>query len=363
MDGIDWHEFLGRPALESPSLEVVKAISSAPILITGAGGYIGSALALHLVALAPASLVLLESAENNLYRLQRALNESGVAVNTAFVLGDSRDRILMEDIFAAHAPRTVFHAAAYKHVPLLEEQPLAAIANNIFAAKTVACVAAAHGARVVLLSTDKAVEPVSVMGATKRVAEDIVLGRGGIVLRLGNVLASTGSVGGVFADQIARGGPLTITDPDVRRYLLTVDEAVNILLIAAAHPLPSSLLVPALPATHGIADLARFMARELAPGREIPICFTDLRPGDKLVDRLWSSSDLIHSTDSGNLLSVQSDRSTPTQLEHTLAALHAAAEGRDLSNALAQLRLLVPDFQPGPAALAIMHASGPRACA
>lgn len=363
MDGIDWHEFLARPTLEAPSLEVLNALSSTPILITGAGGSVGSALALRLAAFVPASLILLESAENNLYRLQRVFDESGVAVNVTFVLGDAGDRASMEDIFAAHAPRVVFHAAAYKHVPLLEEQPWAAIANNIFATETVAGVAAAHDARVVLLSTDKAAEPVSVMGATKRVAENIVLARGGIVVRLGNVLASSGSVVEVFADQIARGEPLTITDPAVRRYLLTVDEAVSLLLIAATHPASSTLLAPALPATHSITDLARFMAAQLAPGRQIPICFTGLRPGDKLVDCLWSSSDLIRPSGIGNLLSIQSSCRVQIQLQQGLAALHAAIESRELSAALAQLSLLIPDFQPGPAVLALVRSAGTRVCA
>lgn len=170
------------------------------MLITGAGGSIGSALALRLSRLALPVL------------------------------------LLLDELFAAHAPRIVFHMAAHKHVPLLEQQPLAAIANNIFATETIAATAATCGARVVLLSTDKAVESISVIGATKRVAEEIVLAAGGTVLRLGNVLASTGSVTEVFAHQIARGGPLTITDPAAHRYFLTLDEPVNLLLFMSAAP-------------------------------------------------------------------------------------------------------------------------------
>jgi len=368
MKGIDWRGFLGRPAFESPRLEVLSAISRSPMLITGAGGSIGSALALRLGNLALPVLLLLDSAENNLYKLQHTWAEAVEANSIAAglmvpILGSAGDRELMEELFAAHAPRIVFHAAAYKHVPLLEEQPLAAIANNVIATETVTTVAAAHGARVVLISTDKAVEPASIMGATKRVAEEIVLASGGTVLRLGNVLASSGSVTEVFARQIAHGGPLTVTDPEARRYFLTMDEAVNLLLIAAAHPVSSTLQAPALPATHGIAELAGFMARQLAPGCEIPVRITGLRPGDKLTERLWSASDSAHPVGIGNLVSIQSNRPTQIQLESALSGLRAAVKDRDLSGALTQLRSLVPDFHPSQTVLALTRHSGSRVCA
>ncbi len=158
------------------------------------------------------------------------------------------DQGLLEHIFAAHAPRIVFHAAAFKHVPLIEEQPFAAIANNIFATATLTCAAAAHHARVILLSTDKAVQPASFMGATKRVAEHIVRSAGGTVFRLGNVLGSSDSVSEIFAQQIARGGPITVTDPAARRYFLTLEEAVNLLLLRPR--IPSHLLARARSAVH-----------------------------------------------------------------------------------------------------------------
>jgi FlaA1/EpsC-like NDP-sugar epimerase len=366
LKSLDWRGFLARPALESPSPAALNAISRRPVLITGAGGSIGSALTLRLANLSSSGLLLLESAENNLYELQRAWEHaleanSGAAAPATFLLGSAGDRESMEELFAAHAPRIVFHAAAYKHVPLLEAQPLAAIANNIFATETVITVAGAYGARVVLLSTDKAVEPASVMGVTKRVAEAIVLSFGGTALRLGNVLASSGSVTEVFARQIARGGPLTVTDPAARRYFLTMDEAVNLLLIAAAHPFSSVLLAPALPATHGITELAGFMTRQLAPGREIPIRFTGLRPGDKLTERLWSGSDPVRPADIANLVSIHCNLPAQIQLENGLRALRAALQERDLTGALTQLRALVPDFHLSQAVLALArHHRGPR---
>ena len=367
LNKIPWRDFLARPAFQSPPLEALDAISRAPVLVTGAGGSIASVLSQHLARLPLPALLLLESGENNLYGLQRRLADDShaaprAALQTEFVLGSAGDRSLMEDLFSQHDPRVVFHAAAYKHVPLLEKQPLAAIANNIFAAETVAAAAATCGARVVLLSTDKAVEPISILGVTKRVAEQIVLASGGIVLRLGNVLASSASVSEVFADQIASGEPLTITDKAARRYFLTLGEAVDLLLLASAHPDPSALLAPASLAAQEIVELARFMTKQLAPGRQIPIHFTGLRPGDKLTERLWSPSDHACPVGNGSLVSIRTSRPTPIQLQCGLAALHSAVEDHDLSGALIQLQVLVPDFQPSQSVLALARDSSSRAC-
>jgi FlaA1/EpsC-like NDP-sugar epimerase len=368
LKGIDWSDFLARPALGSPPQEALNTISRMPMLITGAGGSIGTALGLRLAHLAPPALLLLESAEHNLHLLQSALADERelrprAAAPPSFILGSAGDSALLEELFTAHAPRLVFHMAAHKHVPLLEQQPLAAIANNIFATETICATAASCGARVVLLSTDKAVEPASVMGATKRVAEEIVLSSGGTVLRLGNVLASSGSVTEVFAQQIARDGPLTITDPAARRYFLTLDEAVNLLLFVSLYPGTSAVLTPALPADYEVTKLADFMARQLAPGREIPICFTGLRPGDKLTESLWSGSDATHTVEIGNLICVESKRPTRAKLQNDLAALHTAVEDRNIASALTQLCSLVPDFRPSQTLRALTGQVSPRVCA
>jgi FlaA1/EpsC-like NDP-sugar epimerase len=339
-----------------------------PILIAGAGGSIGSALARRLVALAPPNLLLLEASESRLYALQRDWSASSAACPITPILGNVADRPLLEHIFAQHAPRLVFHAAAFKHVPLMEEQPLAAIANNIFATETLTKVAAAHHARIVLLSTDKAVQPSSVMGATKRVAEHIVLAARGTVLRLGNVLASGGSVAEIFARQIAHGGPITVTDPAARRYFLTLDEAVDLLLLAAAHPQPSTLLAPVLPCTHFIADLAHFMARELAPGRDIAIQFTQPRPGDKEAELLWSPGDPAHSVSAAAspesslaaMVSIQSPPLSAPQLDAGLVNLRIALDARALATALASLQSLVPDYTPSHAVLELSRQAGSR---
>jgi FlaA1/EpsC-like NDP-sugar epimerase len=366
LESVNWRSFLGRPRLPSPEVEVFDALYRQPILITGAGGSIGSALALRVAVLSPPALLLLESSESHLYALNRAWAAAGTACFMTPILGNAADVALVEHIFAAHRPRIVFHAAAYKHVPLMEEQPLAAIANNIFATETLAMAAAANGARLILLSTDKAVEPASVMGATKRVAEQIVLASGGIVLRLGNVLASRDSAVELFAQQIAMGGPVTVTDPAARRYFLTMDEAVNLLLIAAALPHPSALLAPGLPAPHYISDLAHFMIRELAHGVEIPIDFTAPRPGDKIAEQLWSSSEQTHTvipspaSQAPALVAIQTSQLPPAQLASGLDNLRAALDARNLAAALVHLTFLVPDYTPSPSVLALSQQQGSR---
>jgi len=360
LESIDWHNFLARPRLPSPSPESLDALRNKPILVTGAGGSIGAALALRLAVLAPSHLVLLESSESHLYALQRMWSNAAVTTPVTFVLGSVADRALLEEIFSVHAPRIVFHAAAFKHVPLMEEQPLAAIANNVFGTHALVSAASAHSARVILLSTDKAVEPASIMGATKRVAEHIVLAARGTVLRLGNVLASRDSVAEVFAHQIDHGGPITVTDPAARRYFLTLDEAASLLLSAPFEPEPPALLAPALPAPHFIADLARFMARELAPGRAMPIEFTHPRPGDKEVEHLFSSAESAQPAHAAGLLRIQSPTLHNDLLQGALSALRAALDARDLAAALAALRALVPGYAPSPAVLALAGKNSQR---
>lgn len=351
---LNWSGFLGRKQVAPPAGAMLEALREAPILVAGAGGSIGSALAARLAALEAPGLVLLEASESHLYGLESEWAD-GRAV---FRLGSVGDRALLEEIFAVHAPGLVFHAAAFKHVPLLEQQPLAAIENNVFG--TLALVEAAGDARVILLSTDKAAAPASVMGATKRVAEQIVLAAGGTALRLGNVLASRGSVAEVFASQIAAGRPLTITDPEARRYFLTIDEAVTLLLRTAVETEFPALLAPALPAPHSITELARFMARELAPGRAIAMKFTGLRPGDKETEQFWSATERPGPAGAEGMFTIASPAPTAGQLRSALAQLRAAVDARDVGAALAQLQVLVPDYTPSAALLSLAGCSAAR---
>lgn len=352
---IDWHSFLARPPLPSPSPAAITALTREPILITGAGGSIGSALA-HRLAAAGACLILLESSETNLFDLQLSFAESAAKILPACYLGSIADRSLLDEIFALHRPRLIFHAAAFKHVPLMEEQPLAAIANNILGTESLTAAASAYGARFGLLSTDKAVAPASVMGATKRVAEQIVLASGGIVLRLGNVLASRGSVAEVFAHQIAAGAPLTVNDPAARRYLLTIREAIDQLLIATEQDGPA-LLVPDLRSPQLIADLARFIARTLAPGRDISLEFTQPRAGDKQTEQLWSAIETPEPAEQGELIRIASPAPAASQLRSRLDAVLDAVNTRDVAAALSALCSLVPDYAPSSTVLRLRGAA------
>ena len=346
LEGIDWRGFLGRPPLPAPSAEVLGRIADERILITGAGGSIGSALSLRLALLAPRELLLLDCSESGLFALQNLLREVAPNCPPKLVLGSVLDRNLLDEIFDLHEPNLVFHAAAYKQVPLLEEHPFASIETNVFGTDTLAQAAAQSKARLILLSTDKAVEPASVLGATKRVAELIVLESGGTVLRLGNVLASSGSVAEVFAAQIAGSGPMTVTDPSACRYFLTVEEAVDLLLSASMEPGHAQVLVPALPSQHFVADLARFMARALAPDRKIDLEFTEPRPGDKESERLFGSNERIEAVRASGLQSLFSPRTDAHTLQRTLTRLRRSLDARDLASALADLHSLVPDHAP-----------------
>ena len=332
-----------RPRLPAPSAEAVSDLVSRPILITGAGGSIGSALARRLTATNPCALILLDNSESSLHDLRRSLEYTPHAGRIQTLLGDVRDVALLDEIITAHKPHIVFHAAALKHVPLLEEQPLAAISNNIFGTLALSDAAQEHGAHVVLLSTDKAVEPASVMGATKNVAERIVLSRGGSALRLGNVLATRGSVIEVFARQIQMGIPLTITSMTARRYFLTIEEAVNLLLLAVDETGRPSLLVPHLDRQHLIVDLARYMAQALAPEIDVALRVTQTRPGDKESEQLWSQMETAGPSHTAGLLRI----ALPECKEFPYAQLHAlraATEGREIPEAIAHLCSLAPGY-------------------
>ncbi len=361
LEGIAWHSFLGRPPLPAPSAEVLARIAGERILITGAGGSIGSALALRLARLAPGKLLLLECSESGLFALQNRLRKVAPNCPPKLVLGSVLDRTLLDEIFDLHQPSLVFHAAANKQVPLLEEHPFASIETNVFGTDALAQAAAQSKARVVLLSTDKAVEPASVMGATKRVAELIVLESGGTVLRLGNVLASSGSVGEVFAAQIDGGGPLTVTDPAARRFFLIVKEAVDLLLAASMEPGDAQVFIPALPSQHFVADLARFMARALAPDRKIDLEFTESRPGDKESERLFGSDERAEAVHASGLQSLFSPRTDAHTLHRTLSHLRGSLDARDLASALADLQSLVPDYAPSPTLRLLVEQQSSRA--
>ncbi len=349
-NAINWLNFLGRPQLPAPSAEALDQLRNASILVTGAGGSIGSALSLRLAALCPRKLLLLDASEQALYRLQVLLNDSGLLTRTRLILGDSSNSALLEEILEPQ--QLIFHAAAYKHVPLLEQHPLEAIANNTLATLTLSESAAQAGAsRIVLLSTDKAAAPASILGATKRIAERIVLSHDGIALRLANVLGTEGSVSETFERQITSGDSITITTPNAERYFVTRAEAVDLLLSSTAAPAPC-LLVPQLTEQHAIIALAHFLSNELSPLHAPPIAFIGQRPGDKPQEVFWSTDEQPSPSQIAGLLQIQ--RSIPENEIplHITEILRDAVNKRDLPLAMDCVTRLVPGYSPSETILA-----------
>ena len=349
-ESVDWHRFLARPRLPIADPAAEKILRGKSILVTGAGGSIGSSLAARLARLSPRKLVLLEASESYLHELQSRFDNSQSADDRVCYLGSVTDEALLDEIFAQHRPDWIFHAAAYKHVPLLEDHPLAALANNVLGTHALCMRAAAGRSRMVLLSTDKAAAPASMMGATKRVAELIVLAMDGTAVRLGNVLASRGSVVETFARQIAQGGPITITDPEAARFWLTVDESIELLISAAAEAndraADAMLLVPDLARTHLVGDLAKFIVKQFSPDKDTPVKFIGLGPGEKKLEVLWAEGEEAAVAGHNGLRRIHAQRMPRKQLEFGLRELRLAIGRRDLAEALTALLSLIPDYTP-----------------
>jgi FlaA1/EpsC-like NDP-sugar epimerase len=337
------------------------------ILITGAGGYIGGALAETLAAHAPAFLVLLDNSEHNLNEINMRLRDADATARTAVqfsgVLGDVCDEALLAELFERYRPEIIFHAAACKHVPLMEENPLAAMRTNALGTWRLLQAAKLGGAeQLLLVSTDKAVNPASVMGATKRVAE-LLLERDtgdGIVLqtvRLGNVLGSPGSVAPLFARQIARGGPVTVTDPAAERYFLTL--AVTVEIILRASQLGAGTFIPKLAPAVRIAAFAERMIVEArkAGSPAIAVQFTGMRPGDKLREEFLNEVEISEITSDDRLLRVRNTKIGEGAFDAAIRRLDEAVASRDLRKAMETLRRIVPEYRPSDVVMEIVRES------
>jgi FlaA1/EpsC-like NDP-sugar epimerase len=335
-----------------------KLRSNEIILLTGAGGSIGSALAKRLLS-ETQTLVLLDHSEQNLYEINSELSHAGVNASERIIpiLGDVNDAPLLDDVFEKYRPREIFHAAAFKHVPLMEENPIAVIRNNILGTWTLATAAAKYRARqLTMISTDKAANPRSIMGAAKRVAEQILTRLDTPAtrmrsIRLGNVLGSTGSVVPLFQRQIAAGGPVTVTHPEARRYFLSLDEATNLILAAAALEDNATLLVPDLDAPVKILDLAQQLIAEArasvtSDAKPIEIVCTGLRPGDKLSEDLLSSSETAEPTIHPKLRRITGPAPTAKSLDSSITSISEKTHSRDLPALIHAICSVVPDYEP-----------------
>ena len=332
-------------------------IAGKRVLVTGAGGTIGSELVGQALQLGPARLILADASEFNLYALDQALNEAGAPKVWTACLLDVRDRAALKSLFERERPDVVLHAAALKHVPLMELNPAEAVLTNLEGAINVARLAREHCEALVFISTDKAVNPTNVMGATKRIAERAVraVAEGGsarvAVVRFGNVLGSAGSVVPLFERQIAQGGPVTVTHPEMVRYFMTTQEAASLVLQAAALPSPQGsgrVYVLDMGEPVRIDQLARQLIRlhGLRPDQDIPIVFTGLRPGEKLYEEIFYDAEAVAPTEVDGVLSASDTAQSWAELEGPIAKLIAAAVTRDETSVLLHLQALEPAFRP-----------------
>jgi FlaA1/EpsC-like NDP-sugar epimerase len=323
------------------------------ILITGAGGCIGSALAKSIGGSNPRLVVLLDHSEQNLYEVHTELTANGGPAVHVPVLGDISDDALLHEVLEKYRPDAIYHAAAFKHVPLMETNPIAVIKNNALGTWALASAALQYDVRqLTMISTDKAVNPRSVMGAAKRVAELVLLRFSSprtrmSALRLGNVLGSNGSVVPRFKQQIERGGPLTVTHPDSCRYFVSLSETVDLILTAAALHGHAAVFVPELGEPINILDLANRLIREagLSDG-EIEIVFTGLRPGDKLSEELFSSGEWLEPTADSRLRRVNCKQTPPSSLDSALQAISERVRTRNVAALVEMLSTIVPEYQP-----------------
>jgi FlaA1/EpsC-like NDP-sugar epimerase len=352
---IEPEDLLGREPVQLDEAGIGAVLAGKTVLVTGAGGSIGSELCRQLARFMPARLVLYELSEFNLYSIEQDLGQRFPQLPLVRVIGDVKDLAHLQHTCGQWRPQVVFHAAAFKHVPLMEEDhnALAALRNNTLGTWHAARAAAEAGAeRFVLISTDKAVNPTNVMGATKRAAEMVVSmmaaehpGTRFMAVRFGNVLGSSGSVIPKFKEQIARGGPVTVTHPDIIRYFMTIPEAARLVLQAAAIGNSGQVLVLDMGDPVKIVDLARDLIR--LSGRtvdEIPIVFSGLRPGEKLYEELLADADDTLPTAVARLRSARLDEQ-PDRVR-ALLAWAAGPQPMDTCKLSDHLRQAVPEYQP-----------------
>jgi FlaA1/EpsC-like NDP-sugar epimerase len=302
---VDIADLLRREPTQIQDERVGDVISGKVIMITGAGGSIGKELCRQIARWNPLELIFVGHGENSIFEAILELQDSFPATKMTPVIADVRDRDRLRIIFERTCPQVIFHAAAHKHVPLMEMNPEEAVTNNIFGTRNIVETALERDVeRLVLISTDKAIRPINVMGASKRIAEMIVLDaavrsdRAFSVVRFGNVLGSRGSVVPLFKRQIALGGPVTITHPDMRRYFMTIPEAVHLVLQAVSLGSGGEAFVLNMGQQIRILDLAEDLIRltGLVPGKDIEIIFTGIRLGEKIKEDLWDDNQLLKPT-------------------------------------------------------------------
>jgi O-antigen biosynthesis protein WbqV len=350
-------DLLGRPQTVLDRAAMADLLRGRKVLVTGAGGTIGSELARQICQFCPASIALVDNGEFNLYQIDHELGTSFADIPRTAILADVRNRQRITTLIADEAPEVVFHAAALKHVPMVEHNPLEGLLTNVIGTRNVAdaCVAA-KVAKMVMISTDKAVNPTNIMGASKRIAECYVqsLDRAGtgtafVTVRFGNVLGSTGSVVPLFERQLKAGGPLTVTHPEVTRYFMTVREAVELVLQTACLDAGERgrIFVLDMGQPVKIADLARQMIRlaGLRPDEDVKISYTGLRPGEKLYEELLHGGEPLVETEVSGILLAEPRIVAADTITDATRRIEQAGESGDISVVAEVVSELVPEYR------------------
>jgi FlaA1/EpsC-like NDP-sugar epimerase len=347
-------DVLGRGAVQLDNGRIQAKLSGRVALVTGAAGSIGSELCRQIARFRPACLVAVEVSETALFHLEREMRQNFQDVPFRAEIGNIQNSQRLREIFAATRPAVVYHAAAYKHVPMMEAHAFEAVENNVFGTFNVAVAAAEAGVEdFVMISSDKAVRPTNIMGASKRVAELLIrsLQNGGprfVSVRFGNVLGSNGSVVPIFKQQIAAGGPVTVTHPEMRRYFMTIPEAAQLVLQASTMGKGGEIFVLDMGEPVKIVDLARHLIAlsGLTPQDDIRIEFTGVRPGEKLYEELNMDEEPTVPT-YHEKVRIFAGNALPEEItmKH-LATLRAACERRDLDSLVHELRQMAPDYTP-----------------
>lgn len=343
---------------------ITSLISGKVVLVTGAAGSIGSEIVRQVLAYNPETLILVDQAETPLYEMEVMLAEKADPNRFRIVTGNVADSARMTDLFRNYRPHTVFHAAAYKHIPMMENNPAEALRTNICATWLLAQLASDHGcSRFIFVSTDKAVNPANVAGASKRIAELCLLniqGRsdtGFSIVRFGNVLGSNGSVIPRFRKQIEKGGPVTITHPEATRYFMTSTIAAQLILEAGAMSKGGEIFIFEMGPSIRIYDLARKMIKlgGMRPGQDIEIKFTGLRAGEKINEEIMYTHEYTEPTDNPKISLVLDKRNAGNNIEEKISALADLLPENDNEKILAAIKTILPGFQAGVMAMAIEH--------
>ena len=351
-------DLLGREPVQLEKDRIHASIAGRSILVTGAAGSIGSEICRQIIKYGPSRLIAFDQAESDLYRLECELSGQGNGTAWVTVLGDIRNFGLLNQVMHEYAVDSIFHAAAYKHVPMLETNVAVGVHNNVMGAWNLARAAAQNGvANLLLISSDKAVNPSSVMGATKRVCELLVSSLSTspfanvpkcVAVRFGNVLGSNGSVVPLFQAQIEAGGPVTVTHPDMRRYFMTIPEAVMLVLQASTMGTGSDVFVLDMGSQMRIVDLAENMisAAGLVPGKDIEIRYTGVRPGEKLYEELGIGSERTLPTSHDRIKIFRDPSCEWSRISRWITVLDRILERRDADHVVEHLCELVPEFHP-----------------